>query len=232
MKRKYLVGAVSAILSSGALAQSAFEGFYGQVSIGYENNSVHSARLTGQETGGLPSVSISASPSSNATPLILGLGYTFLIRDKFLLGLGLDYSPLTQTTQAAGFYYPEFGADSEYDYYFSVSNRLSVFVKPGYAIDKDKLAYVKLGYSNQQIRYTQTNCCSTPSNKANVSGYVLGLGYKQIISNGFYGFVEANFYAYDNASLSSTYTNGLGGTVSSNPRSSAFNFLVGVGYKF
>jgi hypothetical protein len=82
------------------------------------------------------------------------------------------------------------------------------------------------------VQYSQTNCCSSPSNKAQVSGYVLGLGYKQLITGGLYGFVEANYYSYAKPSLSSTYTDEGGGTVSSNPNVSAYNLLLGVGYRF
>jgi hypothetical protein len=232
MKFKLLISAMSLMLYGGAFAQSAFQGFYGQISTGYEVNSINSVRLTGQDNGGVPNVSNSASPSAHSAPLVFGLGYTFLVNDKFTLGVGIDYSSLTQTTNAAGFYYPGFSVKDVYDYDFSVSNRFSVFVSPGFAIDTDKLAYVKLGYSTQQVKYAQTNCCSVPSNKANVNGYVLGLGYKQVIKHGLYAFVEANYYAYDKANLSSTYSDGPGGTVSANPKSSVYNILLGIGYRF
>ncbi len=219
-------------MSGHAVAQSAFEGFYGQVSTGFERNVVENATATGQDFGGVANVSNTVSPSANSAPLVLGLGYTFLVKDKFTLGLGVDYSALTQTTNAAGFFYPGTGSTDVYDYNFTVSNRFSLFVTPGYAIDRDKLAYVKLGYSNQRLKYSQTNCCSAPSNTDSVNGYVLGVGYKQIITQGLYAFVEANYYGYESASLSSTYTDGPGGTVSGSPSSSAYNVLVGVGYKF
>lgn len=102
----------------------------------------------------------------------------------------------------------------------------------GYAIDRDKVACVKLGYTNQRLKFSQTNCCSAPSNTDSVNGHVLGLGYKQIITQGLYAVVQANYYAFRRASLSSVYTEGPGGTVSSNPSSSTHNILVGVGYKF
>jgi hypothetical protein len=92
--------------------------------------------------------------------------------------------------------------------------------------------YAKFGYSSQSVQYSQTNCCSSPSNKAQVSGYVLGMGYKQLITGGLYGFAEANYYAYAKPSLSSTYSDGPGGTVSSSPSVSAYNFLLGLGYRF
>ncbi len=219
-------------ISGAAMAQSAFEGFYGQVSTGFEHNVVENATATGQDFGGVANVSNTVSPSVNSAPLVLGLGYTFLVKDKFTLGLGVDYSALTQTTNTVGFYYPGTGSTNVYNYNFTVSNRFSLFVTPGYAIDRDKLAYVKLGYTNQRIKYSQTNCCSAPSNTDNVNGYVLGLGYKQTITQGLYAFAEANYYAYEKSSLSSTYTDGPGGTVSASPSSSAYNLLVGVGYKF
>lgn len=228
---KLLIISASAIFTGVAFAQSAFVGFYGQVSTGYENNTVESVNLTGTDTGQSPNVSTSSSPSSSSAPLVLGLGYTFKLQEKFTLGLGVDYAALTQTTQASGFSYPNISSNS-YDYDFSISNRFNIFIAPGYAIDDKKLAYVKLGYSNQDVQYSQTNCCSSPSNKANVSGYVLGLGYKQIISNGLYGFIEANYYAYSKANMSSTYSDGPGGTVSANPNLNAYNVLVGLGYKF
>lgn len=228
---KLLVLSASALFTGSVFAQTAFEGFYGQVSTGYENNTVESVKLTGTDTGQSPNISTSSSPSSSSAPLVLGLGYTFKLQEKFTLGLGVDYSALKQTTQASGFSYPNISSDT-YDYDFSISNRFNIFIAPGYAIDDKKLAYVKLGYSNQDVQYSQTNCCSSPSNKANVSGYVLGLGYKQIISNGLYGFIEANYYAYSKANMSSTYSDGPGGTVSANPNLNAYNVLVGLGYKF
>jgi hypothetical protein len=219
-----------------ALAQSAFTGFYGQVSTGYEHNSTKSFSLVGTDYGSTPNTSTSAALSSDNMPLVLGLGYTFDLVDRFTLGVGIDYSALSQDTSTAGFSYPSIGSSTAYDYHVTVSNRLNVFLSPGYAIDESKLAYLKLGYSNQQLQFAQSNCCSTPSNKANVSGFLIGLGYKQMISvgsyNGLYGFVEANYQAYSDADLSSTYTDGPGGTVSANPASRAYNFLLGVGYRF
>ncbi len=214
------------------MAESAFTGFYGQLSTGYEHNSVNSVRLVGTDYGGMPNTSTTATLGASGMPLVVGLGYSFKLDDRFVLGIGVDYSTLTQTTAAAGFSYPGTGSTASYNYHVTISNRFNVFLSPGYAIDDAKLVYLKLGYSNQKLQYSQTNCCSTPSNKANVDGIVLGLGYKQTISDGFYGFIEANYYAYSRADLSSTYTDGPGGTVSANPTSNAYNLLVGVGYAF
>jgi hypothetical protein len=230
MKSKLLLACSGLMFSCTVFAQSQFAGAYGQISTGYENNRVSSAQLTGTPYGGTPSTTNSISTNNGSAPLVLGLGYLFPVKNNFTLGLGIDYSTLTQETGSSAFYYS--GDSDNYNYKFTISNRFSIFAAPGYAIDKDKLAYAKIGYSSQSVQYSQTNCCSSPSNKAQVSGYVLGLGYKQLITGGLYGFVEANYYSYAKPSLSSTYTDDGGGTVSSNPNVSAYNLLLGVGYRF
>ena len=222
---------VAYCISASAFAQSQFVGAYGQISTGYENNTVSSATLTGTNYGGTPNTSNSVSTSTSSAPLVLGLGYVFPVQDKFTLGLGVDYYALTQETSPAAFYYLGIRT-ATYNYKFTISNRFNIFITPGYSLDQDKLVYAKLGYSSQNVQYSQTNCCSSPSNKAQVSGYVLGLGYKQFITAGLYGFAEANYYSYASPNLSSTYTDAGGGTVSSNPNVSAYNFLLGLGYRF
>ena len=218
-------------ISISAFAQSQFVGAYGQISTGYENNTVSSATLTGTNYGSTPNTSNSVSTSTSSAPLVLGVGYVFPVQDKFTLGLGVDYYTLTQETSPAAFYYRGIST-ATYNYKFTISNRFNIFITPGYSLDQDKLVYAKLGYSNQNVQYSQTNCCSSPSNKAQVSGYVLGLGYKQFITAGLYGFAEANYYSYASPNLSSSYTDSGGGTVSSNPNVSAYNFLLGLGYRF
>jgi outer membrane immunogenic protein len=231
MKINVLVGSFAVVLSCSAVAQSQFVGAYGQLSTGYENNTVSSAQLTGTDYGSAPNKTNTLTTTSTSAPLVLGLGYTFNLKNNFTLGLGVDYSALTQDTQSAGFYY--FGdSRNTYDYKFSISNRFNAFIAPGYAIAQDKLFYAKLGYSTQSVQYSQTNCCSSPSNKAQVNGYLLGLGYKQFITKALYGFAEANYYAFGRPNLSSSYSDGPGGTVSSNPNVNAYNFLFGLGYRF
>ena len=231
MKINFLVGSFVFVLSCSAFAQHQFVGAYGQISTGYENNTVSSAQLTGTDYGDVPNKTNTLSTTSASAPLVLGLGYTFNLKNNFTMGIGVDYSAFTQNTQSGGFYY--FGDRSNtYNYKFSISNRFNAFIAPGYAIDQDKLVYAKLGYSMQSVQYSQTNCCSSPSNQAQVSGYVVGLGYKQFLTKALYGFVEANYYAYGRPNLSSNYSDGPGGTVSSSPNVNAYNFLFGLGYRF
>jgi len=54
----------------------------------------------------------------------------------------------------------------------------------------------------------------------------------QLIAGGLYGFAQENYCTYGKPSLSSTYTDGPGGTVFSSPNASAYNFLLGIGRRF
>ncbi len=123
---------------------------------------------------------------------------------------------------------------------YAVSHRASVFLMPGYAFAPDKLGYVKLGYSGQTLTYKQLADPISGLNK-NFSesrwqhGFIIGLGYKQIIADGFYGFAEANYLAYTPSTISGDSFDGQSSSVIrliSGPSQSAHNVLFGVGYAF
>jgi hypothetical protein len=242
MKIKLLVAAAATVVASSAMAQSAFEGFYGQVGTGYESNTVtnlsspytvttNSATYTGTSSAG--------NQTASGMPLVLGIGYTFAVTGPWLVGLGADYSALSQktgsftTTQAQN----GGGSSTATGNQIELSNRYNIFVTPSYAISKAKLAYVKVGYSSVQSKFTSPAQSTDPSfsTTVNNSGYILGLGYKQMIAGGLYGFAEGNYMSYSktssNVSWRSTdnsYTTSVNQTGASN----AYTLLVGVGYKF
>ena len=216
--------------SPSIFAQSAFQGFYGQIGVGYENNSPSTSSYT-YHFPNSPSRSVSTSDSSKGSfSGAIGLGYGLSISNNFLLSLGVDYSPLKantgKTTDEVGF-----------NYNYQIANRTNIFLAPGYVIDKDKLAYFKAGYSQQTMKVQNyldydgaaySNGGSKPSNT--LRGYVLGLGYKQLLSQNIYMFGEGNYYTYGNQSYTSLYANGFSDTF--NAKATAYQFLVGVGYKF
>ena len=244
MKRLILAFSI-ALASMTAIAQSAFEGFYGQIASGYEKNNFSNinpnwANLT--QGGILYSISSSApSQGTSGAPIPIGIGYLKSITNSFLLGVGIDYSPTSQQTgnfshnsiRSDGITFP-FNNMS-----YKVSNKLNVYFLPSYAFDKEKLGYLKLGYSTQQLQYQQNSDVESSglesgfTSKKNMNGYVLGLGYKQIIQGGFYGFAEGNFYSYSKATLTG-YGTAQGSTIgmSSSPSINSYQFLVGVGYRF
>ena len=71
-----------------------------------------------------------------------------------------------------------------------------------------------------------------------MAGYSLGLGYKQMIKNGWYGFGEFNYANYGslNRSINGTLVNPAGlrvpATLSSTVSASSSNLLIGIGYQF
>ncbi len=88
---KYLAAALT-ICSSSAMAAADFEGFYGQLGVGYESNSP-STSISGSMNRNPATFSVSESSSNSFTGNV-GIGYVAKIADKFLLGFGGDYSPI------------------------------------------------------------------------------------------------------------------------------------------
>jgi hypothetical protein len=92
--------AVLGLFGASAMAQSSFEGFYGQIATGYESNTV--SKITGS---GVDSPKDNGDATLNAAnqqfggaPLVFGLGYNFSVAHQWLIGIGADYSALSQTS--------------------------------------------------------------------------------------------------------------------------------------
>jgi len=260
------IGALT--LTHDAYAQSAFAGFYGQVSTGYEGNQFGTGSTTIRNSPNLNTDHDVSSPSQNfgSAPLVLGVGYYWQANEKWLIGVGADYSTLTQTgptftsnfANAAGntSIVPGEVTTSDGDSR-NLSNRFNLFITPAYAIDKDKLVYLKAGYSQVSVQYNRTTSVSRTINGVstkypasggsqsdNSGGFIVGLGYKQIITGGLYSFAEGNYMGYGSAGYSynpvlqpSNTARGVtpAGTRNVNVNISSFNsyqLLVGVGYAF
>jgi hypothetical protein len=259
--------AVVGLTSFNAQAQSAFAGFYGQVSTGYESNQLGSLSATGTVTPNEGTDLIRSGPSQTfgGAPLVLGAGYYWQANDKWLIGVGADYSALSQTSSSISASLANVPGNNSINpgekvtangASMQLSNRFNLFVTPAYAIDKDKLVYLKAGYSQVTAQYNRATSLTRTANGAstitastgggsqssNQGGYLIGLGYKQVISSGLYGFVEGNYMGYSAPSYSnSTYSPGavsLGRsasarTVTTNFASlNSFQALIGLGYAF
>lgn len=206
------------------MAQSTFEGFYVQLATGYENNTVKS----GTSNDNIGTIFTNPSVSSGVAPLVVGAGYSFNVSPKYTLGLGIDYSlfstnsgTITSITNT-----PNVLPNTAYT---KVSNRYNIYVVPGYVIDETRLAYLKVGYSNQKVEDFATSD-NVSLGSANLSGYILGVGYKQMIGGGMYAFGEASYMNYSNGTL--IYRESGGYNFFTNKGSSAYNALLGLGYKF
>jgi outer membrane immunogenic protein len=227
MKIKLLVAAAATVVASTAMAQSAFEGFYGQAGVGYENNTVSSRSITVTAPAGSTGGGSASAPSSSGGGFsgVLGLGYNFSVAPQWIVGLGADYAPTSVTTSTQALCN---GCDSTNNY--KIKNRYNIFITPGYEIDKDKLVYAKGGFSSQSMVWQGQAGFAGYTNSMNVNGFVAGLGYKQLVDKNIYVFGEGNYYSYSSKTLTATTSTGY---VLSQPQTpSAYQFLVGVGYKF
>jgi hypothetical protein len=226
MKYHLPLGLVIATLAASSFAQSKFEGLYGQVAIGYESISPNLTNTPISVSGLSTTVPLSTSISSTSGATgNFALGYTASLGKDYTLGIGAEYYPIDsstdQYTSTLG------GRTSSGDY--QKQNAYNIYIAPGMNVGTDGLAYLKVGYTGASVKSSQGSASSTE----NLSGYSLGLGYKQFFSGNWYGFGEANYFSYgnsvDNQSASSgTRTLSWSTTLNAN----VYNFLVGVGYKF
>jgi hypothetical protein len=220
--KKLLVTAALAGLVGTVNAQSAFEGAYTQLGIGYESVSSKDKGGTFTATGGSSATLTRNLSNSNGFSGAVGLGYTASITNTYTLGFGAEYYPIG--SQNAGYTFVT-GNTSGTGKWNKV-NAYNIFLSPGVVLNKDSLAYAKIGYTGAQGK---SNVTGSSSNTTNHNGYSLGLGYKQIIKGGLYGFAEGNYFNY--LDKTSTTVNSTGSSTTKTGLSS-YNFLVGVGYRF
>ena len=272
MKIKIISGLLGSLLivvlsASSAYAQSTFSGFYGQLATGYESNQLGSMSGTDRGSPNINTDINGSAPSQSfgGAPLILGLGYSWAVNEKWLLGFGVDYSVLAQSsntfshtlTNASGSSSIRSGDSvTPNGASMQISNRFNFFMSPSYVIDRDKSIYLKAGYSQVTAQYNRPTTVTLARGAAsssipgvggnqssNQSGYLIGLGYKQNIAGGFYGFFEGNYMSYNAPSY--TYNSikvveTLNGISTANTKTTTASFsslnsiqvLVGLGYSF
>ena len=215
-----VVTGVTTLSSMQVSAQSKFEGAYGQVGIGYE--SVAPSTSTTVTYGGTNVPTTIGLSNSNSFAGTATLGYYFPVTKDFLLGIGGEYSPISGQKQ--NITYSLVGQTVPGGTY-QKKNSYNFFISPALAVGTDGLAYAKVGYTGASF--------DTGGDTTNYTGYSLGLGYKQIISGGLYGFGEVNYASYGNQTSSQSGVVS-GSVLSTSVTSSAnvTNLLVGLGYKF
>lgn len=226
------VAGLTSLASMQVNAQSNFEGFYGQIGIGYESiaPSLNYGNVNVTNNGSpIASLPISSSISnSNSFAGTVTAGYNFSVSKDFLLGIGAEYSPIAGSKANFSGSNPTLGTLNGQ---WNKENSFNIFLSPATPIGKDGLLYGKVGYTGASLK-SQYNTGGS-SSSANLNGYSLGIGYKQFISAGLYGFGEVNYASYSNHNYNDSATSGTyrvtqTTTVSAN----AMNVMVGVGYKF
>ena len=166
----------------------------------------------------------SISSTSGGTGNV-ALGYTASLNKDYTLGIGAEYYPIDSSTDK---YTSTLGGrTSSGDY--QKQNAYNIYIAPGMNVGTDGLAYLKVGYTGASVKSSQGSASSTE----NLSGYSLGVGYKQFFSGNWYGFGEANYFSYGNSVDNQSAKLGTRTlTWSTTLNANVYNLLVGVGYKF
>lgn len=207
-------------------AQSRFDGFYGQVGIGYERLSptVSNSNVSISDATSAP-IGIAINNSSSFSGVITA-GYMTSVNKSFLMGMGAEFSPVKsrKTSYSASLPGYPIGTGT-----YNKENSFNIFLSPASPIGNDGLIYGKFGYTGSTLNDSFTSVAI----KENFSGFSLGLGYKQIFDSGLYGFFEGNYMHYGNKTYSQTGTiPGYTITSTITTQGDIYNFLVGLGYKF
>ena len=231
--RKFCMALTLLTLIAPAFAgEKGWGGFYGQVSTGYEEDLLQSLNVV-TTTNGVTNNEHGSDERIRGVPLVFGFGYIFDVYKDFKLGVGVDYSALTQSQVMV----PKAKGGAANTFY--IQNRTSIFLSPSWQIDESKLLYLKAGYSTQKI--TEDRVGNSTQSAYNIAGwqngYILGAGYKQEIYKGIYGFIEANYMQFNNVDLNSSHTTYADGksypsTTFQNPKGITYTTLAGIGYRF
>lgn len=139
--------------------------------------------------------------TGNSTPYFAGFSYTAAISDKATIGAQVEINPVNQ------------------QYVLSLL--------PGYAFTPSIQAYFKLAWVSALVTVDQQSSQSKVS--ANGTGATAGLGVKQLWTQNWYGFVEANYVKMTTFGFDTT-ANHL--PITGNADYSGYNVMVGIGYKF
>lgn len=226
-----IIAGLTALTATTVNAQSKFEGFYGQAGIGYETitPSLSYGNINITNNGSpVTSLPISSSVSnSNSFAGTVTVGYNYAVTKDFLLGLGAEYSPIAGSKANFSGSNSTIGTVNGQ---YNKENSYNIFLSPATPIGTDGLLYGKVGYTGASIK-SQYNGGSSATN--NLTGYSLGVGYKQFITAGLYGFGEVNYASYSNLSFNDSATSGTyRATQTTTISANAVNLLVGLGYKF
>lgn len=213
-------------LATSSFAQSKFEGLYGQVAVGYEGINPALTNTPISISGSSSTIPLSTSINSTSGGAgNVALGYTASLNKDFTLGLGAEYYPIDSSTDN----YTSTIAGRTSTGTYQKQNAYNIYLAPGINVGTDGLAYFKVGYTGASFKSTQGSASGTE----NLSGYSLGLGYKQFFSGNWYGFGEANYFGYGNSVDSQSAKAGSRTlTWSTTLSTNVYNLLIGVGYKF
>lgn len=192
----WLVAAVAALSASQSFAQSKrFEG----LTLGLNAEAVRSS--TEQVSPG-----VSASDTGNTTDADFQLQYAWGLAPQFVLGVGatLGTGPLKAGTVN--------GTE------FTLRDRYSIDLVPGFALSESSLLYAKLAYLTANVKAQGVGVDTSNG----VNGYGLGVGFRALMEKNWYVQVAYDFNKYDEKN----------NTAATKLKPDSNIFSLGAGYKF
>jgi opacity protein-like surface antigen len=113
---------------------------------------------------------------------------------------------------------------------YQMKNPYNFSVIPGYELSMNQVLYGKVAYTVATVVYSDS---VIPATEVKMSGYTIGLGYKQALDKQLYFFAEGLYTKFEDktASTNGSYSGGLVNS-SLTAGASGFTALVGAGYRF
>ena len=220
-----LIACDAACAQADVQTQSAFKGPYVQVQAGYQYNRIAGNAPSLSSAGVVYVGTSTGSTSAKAALLSVNGGYAFELAPKWRLFTGVEHQFIDDSTRSVMSDFNGQGGFGQIPYFYQVSDETNFFLAPGYVLSKGKIVFIKAGYSFEALSLNAVD-----SKARNSSGYVVGIGYKQSITNRFYATTEVHYSGYGKVSPPGVYgrdatltaTTGTFGTV---------NVIVGFGFK-
>lgn len=214
---------------------NAWSGAYAQIGIGYASfmpsNQSGTSKIAAPPLAGTYR-NTSNAKNINGAATNLSIGYNLDLSDEFILGLGATFFPGASATSSLSISttipgYPTPPTTGVYN----VKNVYNLFLSPGYALDKDRLAYAKVGYAGATISANAPSGINAfPNQNIKINGVSFGFGYKQMITSSVYLMGEANYAAFNPTNV--TVVTNSGTVVNTNIKGNGLDLFVGVGYRF
>jgi len=181
---------------------------------------------------------------------VISLSHTIKFDSKYLLTFGAAYSDKGKTDYVIPLRCTELiGPDAHTDCYngrysstglplgakIDFGSDKSIFLQPSYIVNEDTLGFLKLGYHNMPMRYSDgyslINGNGPPVSKSqNLDGIGIGAGVEFFFNKNVLFKVEAEHIQYEKMNIPSgkTVTSSGGG----NLKPSSNNLTISVGYQF
>ena len=156
--------------------------------------------------------------------------YLKSVTDNFLIGLGGTYNftnaNSTQSSSQLGY--------AGYPISLKLSNQYAIFLQPTYVIKEGTAIYAKVSYNHAQAQYNDqwySNYQAGPTNFG-ISGYGLGIGLQNYLTDNIFIKVEGNYIQYQNTSANGTTAFYSPTQVNISVQPKQVQGIFSVGYKF